>query len=61
MTGDQHLLLRSYLFSQGSCSLYILSHAAEHPNLLKHYHTQKHEFKTPHELKKFWTDVLSPH
>lgn len=48
------------LFSQGSC-LCILSYAAEHPNLLMHQHTQNHEIKTPHEFKKFWTDVLSPH
>lgn len=43
------------LFSQGSCSLYILSYAAEHPNFLEHYHTRIHGFKTPHDFKKFWT------
>lgn len=43
------------LFSQGSCSLCILSYTAEHPNFLEHYHTQIHGFKTPRDFKKFWT------
>lgn len=40
--------------------IYILSYAANHPSLLKHYHTQKQEFKSPHEFNKFLTEVLSP-
>lgn len=43
------------LFSQGNCSLCILSYKAEHPNLLEHYHTQMHGFKTSHDFKQIWT------
>lgn len=43
-----------FLFSQGSCSLCILSYTDEHPDFLEHYHTQIHGFKTPRDFKKFW-------
>lgn len=52
--------LISFVFTRKLFFIYILSYAANHPGLLKHYHTQKHEYKTPHEFNKFWTNVLSP-